>query len=185
MAKITINGISIDPVAHRQALAAANLVSASAAGSNFILIQAKQALTKAQRDQLEGLGAKILEYVPENTYVCQYPPADLGPVRALPFVEWTNVYLQGFKVAMSLRPGGQAIPTSLLSAPALDQFSTDRVTVNVVLHKGVTGDSVRDKVAAAAGLSPATLEVGRNKVRLTVERRRLKDLAAIDEVRHI
>jgi serine protease AprX len=50
MAKITINGISIDPAIHQSALAAANLISPSAATSNFILVQVKQPLTQAQRD---------------------------------------------------------------------------------------------------------------------------------------
>ncbi len=185
MAKITINGISIDPAVHHAALAAANLVSPSAASSNFILVQAKQPLTGPQRAQLERAGAKILEYAPENTFICQYPPSDLSPIRALPFVEWANVYLEGFKIPTSLRPGGQTATANLLSAAPLDLLSNDRVTVNVILHKGVAGDSVRNKIAAAAGLNPATMEVGRNKIRLTVERRRLKDLAATDEVRHI
>jgi hypothetical protein len=59
-------------------------------------------------------------------------------------------------------------------------------TVNVVLHKGVSADSVRNKIAAVAGLNPAAMEVSQNKIRPTIERRRLKDLAATDEVvRHI
>jgi serine protease AprX len=186
MAKITINGISIDPAVHGSALAAANLVSADSSSSNFILVQAKQPLSQNQRDELAGLRATILEYVPENTYVCHYPPSDLGRIRALPYVAWVNVYLQGFKVPTSLRPGPPAARTAnLLSAAAIDTLSKDRVTVDVVLHKQVAADSVRDKIAAAAGLNPANLELGRNKVRLTVERRRLADLAKIDEVRHI
>src|SRR5215471_12206416 len=129
MAKITINGISIDPAMHQAALAAANLVSASAASSNFILVQARQPLTASQREQLDLMGAKILEYVPENTFICQYPPSDLASIRALPFVEWANVYLEGFKVPTSLRPGGQSGTANLLSAPPLDLLSNDRVMV--------------------------------------------------------
>jgi hypothetical protein len=185
MARITINGISIDPVAHGPALAAANLISSDAAAANFILVQTNQPLDQSRRDELARLGAVILEYVPENTYICQYQPADLRPIRALPYVEWVNVYLEGFKVASALRPGATTRTANLLSAAAVDTLSKDRVTVDVVLHKQVTGASVRDKIAAAAGLSPATLRVGNNKIRLTVERRRLAELAKIDEVRHI
>ncbi len=42
-----------------------------------------------------------------------------------------------------------------------------------------------DKIAAAARLTPKSLIVGARKVRFTVQQRYLKDLAAIDEVRHI
>jgi serine protease AprX len=38
MAKITINGVTMDPLAQAPALAAANLHAADAAASNYILI---------------------------------------------------------------------------------------------------------------------------------------------------
>ena len=186
MARITINGISIDPQAQAAAVASANLLSADAATSNFILVQVNNPLDKAQRDELTARGATILEYVPENTYVCRYEPANLAPIRTLPFVTWANVYLHGFKLPMTLRQGTAARPgTNLLNLGPADTQSKDRVTVDVVLHKGVSADSVRDQVSAAAGLDPQELDVARHKIRLTVERRRLRDLAAIDEVRHI
>jgi subtilisin family serine protease len=49
----------------------------------------------------------------------------------------------------------------------------------------VESEAVRDKIAKAAGLTADTLKMGQGKVRLTVSQRRLKDLAAIDEVRSI
>src|SRR5437763_1486765 len=102
MARITINGITIDPQAQGPALAAADLVSPDSAQSNYIIVQTQGPLTKDQKAQLEGLGATILEYVPENAYICHYAPTDLAPVRALPFVTWANVYLEGFKINPAL-----------------------------------------------------------------------------------
>ncbi|MFP3558229.1 S8 family serine peptidase [Paraburkholderia sp. SIMBA_049] len=186
MAKITINGISIDPVASQPALAAANLLSTDSSASDYILVQAKQPLTQPQRDELARLGATILRYVPEDTYICHYPPSDLKPIRALAYVAWANVYMTGFKVHPSLRPGPKAGASGqLLSLTPPDTLSKDSVTVDVVLHGQVAADSVRDKIAAAAGLDPSELEVGRHKVRLTVARRRLAALAAVDQVGHI
>src|SRR5260370_5144337 len=186
MSKITINGISIDPEVHGSMLAAANLIKPDSSSSNYILIQTNQPLNGAQRKELEGLGVVILEYVPESTYICQYFPADLNRIRALPYVAWTNIYLDGFKVGPVLRTGAAGPKTaSLLTAPPVDTQSKDSVTVDVVLHKQVTSESVRDKIAAVAGLNPAAIKDGSNKIRLTVQRRRLRDLAAIDEVRHI
>lgn len=104
MAKITINGITTDPLAPAPAtaVAAASLMSNDAADSNYILIQTEQPLDRAQKEELASLGATILEYVPENTYLCSFEPADLSPIRSLPYVTWANVYLQGFKVAPTL-----------------------------------------------------------------------------------
>jgi len=185
MAKITINGISVDPQAQQPMMAAANLVSADSASSNFILVQTKNPLTPAQKEQLAQLGATILEYVPENTYICRYPPSDLERIRSLPFVSWSNIYLQGFKVAASLRPHPTPADKNLLTAAPSATLSNDPVTVDILLHKREETEAVRDKIASAAGLSADTLKPGRNKIRLTVQRRRLKDIAAIDEVRSI
>jgi serine protease AprX len=181
MATITINGISIDPAKQAPALAATNLLSADASQSNFILVQTTAPLTAGERKQLADLGAEILEYVPEQTYICRYKPEDLNRLRALPFITWVNTYLHGFKVSPRLRPTAQA---NLLAAAAPSQ-SKDRVTVEVVLHNDSMSDAVRNRIAAAAGVDPSQVQAGRGKGRVNVEERRLNALAAIDEVRHI
>ena len=183
MAPITINGISIDPTKNAQALAAAQLTSPDASGSDFILVQATGPLTPAQRARLQRLGAEILEYVPENTYICRYQPTYLSPIRALPFVSWVNVYLRGFKISPALRPAAAANLLSL--APASKALSKENVTVEVVVQKGSMSDAVRNQIAAAAGVDASQLQAGRDKVWVTVEERRLDDLAAIDQVRNI
>jgi serine protease AprX len=186
MAKITINGISIDPETNGPKLAAAKLISPDSSSSNFILVQTKQPLTREQREELAGLGATILEHVPENTYICHYPPADLDRIRKLPYVAWANVYLHGFKIPVSLRTGSAGPATAnLLAAPPAETLSKDIVSVDVVLHGGAASESVRKKIAAAAGADPSALKLSGNKVRLSVQRQRLPALAAIDEVRHI
>ena len=183
MAPITINGISIDPTKNAPALAAAQLTSPDASGSDFILVQATGPLTQEQRARLQRLGAEILEYVPENTYICRYRPTDLSPIRALPFVSWVNVYLRGFKISPTLRPAAAANMLSLAPAPTV--LSKENVTVEVVLQKDSMTDAVRNQIAAAAGVDASQLQAGRDKVRVTVEERRLDDLAAIDQVRNI
>ena len=141
---------------------------------------------RPKRSQLGALGATILRYVPESTYVCHYSPSDLAPIRALPFVTWANVYLQDFKIPTSLRPGAEDLrKANLLAAAPVTTLSKDLIKVDVVLHKGVEGADARDKIAAAAGVDASSLVTSRNKVRLTVQRSRLEALAAIDEVAHI
>ena len=92
MAKITINSISIDPDTQRSAIAFNSLMSADSSSSNYILVQTSAPLNRDQKNQLVNLDAQILEYVPENAYICRYTPTDLDAIRNLPFVEWTNVY---------------------------------------------------------------------------------------------
>jgi hypothetical protein len=54
-------------------------------------------------------GVEILEYAPEDTYICRYVPADLSKIRALPFVAWVNVYLHVFKIAASRTQVAEAL----------------------------------------------------------------------------
>lgn len=191
MAKITINGITTDPLAPTPAVAAAaaSILPQDATDSNFILVQTAQPLDRAQKEELAEKGATILEYVPDSTYLCRFEPTDLDEIRALPYVTWTNVYLQGFKVAPSLSavPPDRAGERSLVEVASLPTptLSTTPKTVDVVFHRYVDPESVRNSVAAAARLEPAELELGEQKVRLTVQSQYLSDLAAIDEVRHV
>ena len=90
MATITINGVTIDPTAESDALEGASLLSANARDSDYLLVQTNGPLTQAQRAKLENAGAKILEFVPQDTYICHYTGTSLVKIRALPFVTWAN-----------------------------------------------------------------------------------------------
>ena len=104
MATITINGVTLDPSAQAAGLRSAKLLSADAHDSDYVLVQTKGPLSKEQRAALEKTGAKILEFVPQDTYVCHYPGTDLKKIRALPFVMWVNTYLRDFKINPALIP---------------------------------------------------------------------------------
>jgi len=188
MPSITINGVTLDPQAQAPAVRALNLHSADASESNYILLQARAPLTRAERADLEAKGAKILEYVPESTYLCHYPPSDLSAMRSLPFVEWANVYLRGFKIAPALLGASARRGSADLTALALrgaPRAARELKKVDVVFHANVDVDAVRRKVASAAGLDPDDLRPSGNKVRIKVKLERLDELAKIDEVRHI
>ena len=102
MALITINGVSIDPLAERQVRGRSVQPAADASSSDYILIQTREPLTAEQRSELEELGVTIYEYVPEDTYLAGYPGSDLTAIRALAFVTWADVYRREFKVGPDL-----------------------------------------------------------------------------------
>src|SRR5215472_5561109 len=187
MTLITINGISLDPIAQAQALRVAGLESVDASQSDYILVQTSAPLSPGQKDELAKLGVVIQEYVSENTYLCIYKGTDLAQIRALPFVTWANVYLRGFKVAPNLRPATTAPTLNLLPSSVGASFSRTPRTVDIVFHEDVdpNSDAVKSAVADAAHVDKTNLPMGRHKVRLTVEERYLDDLAAIDAVRVI
>jgi hypothetical protein len=188
MARITINGVTLDPSAQGPALAAAKMIAPDASGSDYLLVQTKGPLTKSQRTALEKTGAKILEFVPEDTYVCYYAGTDLKKVRALPFVAWANTYLRGFKIHPSLEPGAEAGATSGPMATAAAPVATLHrapYTVDIVLHRRSHAKALRAKIAAATGVDADDVVVTGSKIRLTVAARNLPKLAALDEVRSI
>ncbi|MDQ1567987.1 MAG: hypothetical protein QOF96_2867 [Actinomycetota bacterium] len=92
MARITINGVSLDPLVQSDRLKEASAESLPPSGSDYVLIQTSAPLSDEQKAQLTDLGVVVQEYVPDDTYLCRYPHADLGAIRALPFVAWADVY---------------------------------------------------------------------------------------------
>jgi serine protease AprX len=187
MALITINGVSLDPIADAQTLNLAGLESADAEASDYILIQTTAPLSPEQTEELAQLGVVVQEYVSENTYLCSYKGTDLTSIRSLPFVTWANVYLRGFKVAPNLKPEGMTPAAHVLPTPAALSHSRTPRTVDIVFHEDVDteSDALRTAVSSAARVDKDTLPMGRRKVRLTVQEKQLDDLAAIDAVRVI
>jgi hypothetical protein len=190
MATITINGNSLDPIAQSAALQDFGLDGTDTSQSNYVLLQAKNPLTKEQKQELKDLSVTILEYVPDNGYIAYYPPQDLTPIRQLPYVTWAGIYPKQVKIEPVLRaqpPGATVHVVNALNAPPADAnpLAHDPKTVEIVLHRNVDDDQARSEIAAAAGLDPATITIRGQKVRLTVSSGRLAGLAAIDDVRHI
>jgi len=185
MARITLNGISIDPLTQARGLQAAEMESVDAAGSNYILIQADATLTAEQSEELASLGVEIQEYVPENTYLCRYASTDLTPIRELPFVAWVNVYLEGFKLAPSLRPEQAHGLEALKVAPAPEWPVGEPREVDVVVHDDVDPEAVAEQVAEVSGTASDEVTPGRNKVRIAVTADRLQDLTSLDVVHHV
>jgi serine protease AprX len=88
VADITLNGITVDPLATNAALGAFGPTVLNAAmgtmpvtATKYVLVQVEGPLTSSNRRDLEMAGvARILEFVPVNSYVCRYEPDDLTPV---------------------------------------------------------------------------------------------------------
>lgn len=190
MSAITINGVKFDPMAQGRALAAAELHSSDATSSDYILIQTNQPLSKEMKQELTIIGVIVLEYVPNDTYLCNFTGTNLEQIRSLSYVVWANVYMQAFKVAPSLITRPTAAPAGTrnlldIAAAPTNTLSTTPKVVDVVFHANVEPQTIRNKLAAAAKLNASDLNLMRNKVRFTVEAKYLNDLANIDAVRHV
>ena len=192
MAIITINGITVDPLAAHRAPAARAMLeemrSNDASKFDYILVQTTHPLNQEEKRQLAEAGASILEYVPQDTYLCHFPPSDLGRVRALPYVSWTGPYDKGFKLHPALigleRRGTVRSLFEVSVRPHATLDATPKV-VDVILHRNLKAGDLLEKIAEAAQVSPNLIQVGRNKLRLTVKARQLDGLANVDGVRTV
>ncbi len=192
MSTITINGISIDPTAPQVSRAALSLENSTAESSDYLVVQTAMPLDKLQRLALAKAGAKIIESVPGDAYICAFPQTDLAKVRALPFVSWAEIYPTAVKLAPSLLGLANAPQNAMVipAAMALAQgksgnLDATRKTVDVVLHRDANSKKAAKHIAAAAHVPLSEVVVSRGKVRLVVKVRRLADLARVDEVRHV
>jgi len=140
MANIVINGIAIDPNAPKPVLAAMALNNKTAEASDYLIVQTKQPLDRSQRAELAKAGARIVESVPGDAYVCYFPKTNLKNVRSLPFVSWAELYPRAVKIAPSLRdltprPAGVEAASAMFAEPG--KLDSTRKTVDVVLHRNV------------------------------------------------
>jgi len=188
MASLIVNGITVDTAAPKVALAALSLANADASSSDYVLVQTKHPLVAAQRDELSKSGAQILEAVPGGGLICHFPDTNLAKLRALDFVQWADVYPHVVKISPALlqiapKTGGVDAAVAVLARPAA--LDAARVTIDVVLHRNVDVQQAVKRVAGAAHLKESELTVSAGKIRMTVKRRRLAEIASLDEVRNL
>jgi serine protease AprX len=119
----------------------------------------------------------VHEYVGENSYLCGAPEGALARVRQLEYIIYADIYQQFFKVQPSLK----------LSAPTRGLSTSNTHTVDVIFHENVDPRSkaIQDAIAKNARVDGIQMEMGRHKVRLTMQDQYLADVAKIDEVKVI
>jgi len=185
MTRITINGVSLDPTEPPVGLESA-LASTDSSSTDYIIVQVAGPLTSVELGALAAAGADVLEYVPENTYICRYPGSSLTAVTALPFVVWAGEYLEGFKIAPELMTPAADPRPRLLSVEGVEtSMSQEPRDVEVVLHRDADPEAARARIAEAARMNAGDLEIADGKVFLSVLPQMLARLAAVDEVRHV
>lgn len=193
MARITINGISLDPQTAIPEISLSGLEANDASWSDYILVQTDAPIDPAQRGQLAELGAQVLSREQTDppgeavTYLCEFAPGNLRAVRALPFVVAALVYPRQVKVAPTLltpEGGVRAARFSAQLAPVTTMAQEPR-DVTVVLHPDRNVADALPEIAAATGTDPAELQAGDASVRLRVTPQSLERLAQVDAVHHI
>ena len=173
MAPVTINGNVVDFDKSHPSTEPFS-PNASAADSNYILVQTKDHLNRQEKAELQELGAVLQEYVADKVYLYQYKPTELAPIREKPFIVKAGVYSKNLKTNADLMTVSAVAPN-------------DPRTINVVLHKDKdkTPQELVSELAEAAGVSSDQITVDGNQAKVQVGPDKLGSLAAVDSVRTI
>lgn len=62
--------------------------------TRYLLLHVKAELDAQERAQLEQLGVELLQFVPDDTYLCRFDVGELNRVRSLAFVTWANPFMK-------------------------------------------------------------------------------------------
>ncbi|KAI9728447.1 MAG: hypothetical protein M1828_003848 [Chrysothrix sp. TS-e1954] len=151
--------------------------SKDARDSNYILIQAHEVMSTAQKLALAEHHVTIQEYISDKTYLCHYPGADLAQIRSLDFVKIVNVMHPSLKVSKYLKD-------------AIDHSGEEAYfKVDILLHseaKQSTGDIGEDLVERRVAAPDTLVSIpADNKIVATVKGSDIAAIASIDSVNRI
>jgi hypothetical protein len=176
------------------------------ANTNYITVTTFQGLSPEEHNKLQDLGVEIQELVDSNTYLCRYAPSDLQQIRALSFVRQADVYRSKFKVVADLKNavllgGGDEVNdmgnmSSLASAEishtislqaAIPQMENQEqaCTVDLIVHPGISTAELIEELAEKGEVSSEEIQYSSRKLRMTVQRHRVKTLATCDGIQAI
>jgi serine protease AprX len=164
MAPVTIHGNIIDPDEDRY-------TSRDAEKTNYIYVQGHHLLDNDEKLQLQALDAHVLAFEGDNTYLCRYPPTDLGPLRKLPFVKHANAYHKVFKTSANL---GERLQNGGLAH------------VTIALHDGARStQEVEALLRDIDGVSNESMTAYDDHVTADITPEALAQLEALDDIKMI
>ncbi len=156
---ISLNGYRFDPLKGMPAFP--DSLRAQPRGryeDSYHIVQMSGTITQDMRDGLEGAGAVILHYVPEDAYVVRANEPVMERVRALPFVRWNGLFQPAFKLSPRLDPSMDARLDKAKERRLGRQLSpgerTDtrsRLTVSVLAMEPVAAPAVSLALGRAGG----------------------------------
>ena len=70
--------------------------------NNYVVIQLDGPIYKSELETLEASGAKLIEYIPDYSYIAKINLLNIETIRQLPFVTWIGSYHPGYKISEKL-----------------------------------------------------------------------------------
>jgi hypothetical protein len=136
--------------------------------NNYFLVQCNGPIQRTWFQKIESTGAKILRYIPDNTYLFYMKFDRLESIENLPFVRWVGPYQSIYKIQQGL----------------LDMEG--EIELNVLVFKGEEDNllNVRDQLKALGGIITYNGE-DNHIIRVKIDTRKIKEIALLPDVEWI
>ncbi|UCG68478.1 MAG: S8 family serine peptidase [Thermoplasmata archaeon] len=136
--------------------------------NNYFLAQCMGPIQSSWFHEIESKGAKILRYIPDNTYLIHIKSERIESVENLPFIRWIGSYQPIYKIQQGLldREGG--------------------IELNVLVFKDEEDNlqNVRNELMALGGTITYDGE-GNHIIRVKIDAQKIRDIVLIPEVEWI
>jgi len=185
---ISINGYSFDPLVREPSISPALRMARPRAGQTaYFIVQFDGPITTPMKRELEGVGTKILHYVPSNAFIVRGDTVAIDRANSLPRVRWTGLFHPAYKLSPGL-----ALEEDQIINEALDELAsrrgerrgkaqridtTQRVPIRVVSMESGTLDDVDRAVRAAGSTGIQRSNRRSGKIRAEIPRPALERLA--------
>lgn len=105
----------------------------SSDASQYYIVQAKTPWKLEWRDQIEFVGAKTYDYLPNNAFVVKADATVIGKIRDLSFVRWIGAYHPAYRISTDL-DGATGI--GLIEVLTFDRADVGRVATFIAKSGG-------------------------------------------------
>ena len=185
---ISINGYRFDPVVREPSIPGSLRTMRPRAGQiAYFIVQFDGPVTAPMKRELEGVGAKILHYVPSNAFIVRADTDAIDRADNLPTVRWTGLFHPAYKLSPDLAVEQDAVINEAVDeafarhgkqrGAAMRVDTRLRVPVRVVSMERAVLDDVDRAVAAAGGSRIARNDRRSGKIRAEMPRPALERLA--------
>lgn len=166
LAQVVLNGIPLEMKA-REPASQTLLTTTSEQEALKWIIQFDGPILQSEKDNVTNLGCRLLEYLPDFAFLAAMNDTTKRQVEQLPFVAGIARFEPEYKLSGTLQQ-------KTLSAATAE-------TVTVILQLDDPG-SLLQVLTAVQQLGGEVLDVGRDILRVAVDRMALSDLAALEAV---
>lgn len=126
--------------------------------------------------------------VSDQTFLCRFKGTDLDRLRQLDFISFVDTYKDSFVIDASLKEQGSRVPSLVVQgqAPELPQ-DEETTNVDVILHAKCAGEEekVKRDIVQLTGVDASTVTIIDDRLRATLPRASLPNVAKIDLVQAI